>query len=67
MLKKMDHDKYQKAIRRKTDEELKFILKDANEAACANPEGPNVGYYLDEVAYCLMELKRRRETTTEGC
>ena len=60
MLKKMDHDKYQKSLRRKTDEELNFILKDANEAACANPDGPNVGYYLDEVAYCILELNRRK-------
>ena len=61
MLKKMDHVKYPRSLRKKTDEELKFILKDANEAACANPDGPNVGYYLDEVAYCIMEQKRRKD------
>lgn len=60
MLKKMDHAAYQKGLRSKTDEELQFIAKDANEAATVNPQGVNAGYYADEVHYALAELKRRQ-------
>lgn len=57
--KVMDHAKYQAGLRKKTEVELYYIIKDANEAAIANPGGENVGYYLDEVNYAQMELARR--------
>lgn len=59
MIKKMDHAEYQRNLRNKTIPELEFIIRDAKEAAQANPDGPNVGYYLDEVSYCSMELRKR--------
>lgn len=59
MLKKMDHAKYQQNLKRKTIDELKYIIKDASEAEKANPDGPNAGYYTDEVLYASMELLRR--------
>lgn len=61
MSKKMNHAEYQKSLRKRTEAQLRFIMKDAAEAAEAvkelNPE--SAGYYLDEVSYAAMELKRR--------
>lgn len=60
--KKMDHSEYQKRLRTKSDDELKYIIKDAREAIEANPENPNNGYYQDEISYASMELKRRGQS-----
>lgn len=60
VIKKMDHAAYQKALKGKTAAELHYIVKDAGEAAAANPTSPNNGYYLDEVHYASMELRRRQ-------
>lgn len=56
----MNHSEYQKKVRRMSDEELRFVAKDAQAALEAFPENPNAGYYQDEVCYCGMELNRRR-------
>lgn len=61
MIKQMDHEKYPKSLKRKTIDELKYIIKDASEAEKANPDGPNAGYYADEVLYANMELAKRNE------
>lgn len=55
----MDHAKYPKTLRNKDEAALRFIIQDAKEAAEANPQNPNVGYYLDEVCYAAAELRRR--------
>jgi hypothetical protein len=62
-LKYMDHTAYPKKVRKMSDEQLFFIIKDAREAIRAMPDGPNVGYYQDEVNYCVNELfiRRKRE------
>ena len=60
MAKIMDHSRYAKAMRAKSDEQLRFIINDAAEAARVNPQGENAGYYLDEVHYAAAELRRRR-------
>lgn len=57
--KKMDHAKYQKSLKNKSEAELNFIIKDASEAIAANPDNPNNGYYTDEIHYAYMELTRR--------
>ncbi len=59
LTKKMDHAAYQARCRARTVAELRYIAKDAAEAARALPNGQNAGYYLDEVSYCGMELRRR--------
>ncbi len=61
MIKQIDHDKYPKSLKRKTIDELKYIIKDASEAEKANPDGPNAGYYADEVLYASMELNKRQQ------
>ena len=58
--KTMDHAAYQKSLRGKSEEALRFAIKDAQEAIAAMPDGENAGYYADEVSYCSMELARRR-------
>lgn len=60
MIKRMDHVAYPKSLKRKSDAELRFIIKDAHDAAKAMPGGVNEGYYLDEVLYCCDELAKRR-------
>jgi hypothetical protein len=59
MLKTMNHGQYQKNLKTKSVESLRFILKDAKEALEANPANPNNGYYADEVHYAAAELQRR--------
>jgi hypothetical protein len=56
----IDHAAYQRKVRTLTEESLRFIIKDANEAIAANPDGCKVGYYADEINYCCMELAARR-------
>ena len=60
-MKTMNHAEYQKGLKRKTEDQLRFIIKDAAEARDAFPMGENAGYYADEVHYAAMELKRRLE------
>lgn len=60
-MKKMNHTTYPLGLKKKTDDELRFIMKDAQEAHDAFPTSENAGYYLDEVLYAAMELKARWE------
>ena len=60
-MKTMNHGDYMKKVKKMTDAQLRFTAQDAQEAAEAMPHGENVGYYLDEVNYCLQELARRNE------
>jgi len=55
----INHSEYQIKARSKSDECLRFIIRDAKEAIVANPEGEKARYYADEVCYCSMELTRR--------
>ena len=57
--KVMDHAKYQRDLKTKSVESLRYIIKDAREAIQANPNNPNNGYYADEVHYAHAELRRR--------
>jgi hypothetical protein len=59
MTKTMNHKEYPKSLKHKTDAELRYIIKDATEAAEANKENPNNGFYLDEVHYAAAELRKR--------
>lgn len=57
--KRMDHTAYPHNLRSKSEAELRYIIKDAGEAAAAQPQGENNGYYTDEVLYAAQELRRR--------
>lgn len=58
--KVMDHGAYRAQLKRKSIPELLFIIRDANQAIEANPDGPNAGYYADEVHYAATEWKFRK-------
>lgn len=60
MPKQMDHIQYPKSLKNKSDDQLRFIAKDAQEAAATHPDGENAGYYLDEALYATTELNRRQ-------
>ena len=61
-MKTMDHAGYQKRCRKMTDAELRFTISDARQAAeTGKGWNDNVGYYLDEIHYCSMELSRRQK------
>lgn len=66
MKKIMNHSEYKRALKGKTDDELRFTMNDAMAAANANPTGDNVDYYLDEVCYCADELFERRQKQNKG-
>lgn len=58
------HTKTMAAMREKSNDSLKFIIKDAGEAARAAQNLGNTvaeGKYQDEVHYASMELKRRKD------
>jgi len=58
---KIDHTEYPKRLKKKSDDALRFIIKDADEAMKVNPDSEKSknGYYADEINYAAMELKRR--------
>jgi hypothetical protein len=58
-MKTMNHSEYPKQLRQRSEAELRFIIKDAQEAQAANPSNPNNSYYADEVCYAAAELRRR--------
>lgn len=58
-MNQINHTAYPKSLKSKSDEALRYIIKDAGEAMAAMPEGPKAGYYADEQHYCAMELARR--------
>jgi hypothetical protein len=60
-MKTMNHTEYQKNLKHKSFAELHYILKDAQEAIKAMPDGINAGYYADEINYAAMELNRRKK------
>ena len=55
----INHTEYPKSLRSKSDESLRYIIKDAKEALFLFPECDKSGYYADEINYCSMELARR--------
>jgi len=43
-------------------ESLKYIMFDCSRALEAMPDNPKAGQYQDEILYCAMELKKRRNS-----
>ena len=60
--KVMKHAEYQERIAKLPSAALRFIAKDAKEAVAAMPDGPNAGYYQDEICYCADELQKRADS-----
>ena len=55
-----DYFKYVTAARKFTKDQLEYAIRDASEAAAANPDGIKAQYYRDEVAICENILLVRR-------
>lgn len=58
-MKKMNHSEYMKKVKSLDDNQLRYIIKDCQEAMDAIPDNPNNSFYQDEIHYCAMELSRR--------
>jgi dTDP-4-amino-4,6-dideoxygalactose transaminase len=61
-MKQINHGEYMKKVKTLTEESLRYIIKDCQEAITAMPNGEKAGYYADEINYCAMELSRRAST-----
>ncbi len=57
----IDHTNYPKTLKAKSDDSLRYIIADCKATLEANPNGSKAGYYMDEIHYCAMELKRRAD------
>lgn len=62
------HSRTMDGMKLKTDDSLRYIYKDATEAAEAGEkmDNPKSGQYRDEAHYAAMELERRRKLRTGG-
>jgi hypothetical protein len=61
-MKQINHGEYMKKVKTLTEESLRYIIKDCQEAITAMPNSEKAGYYADEIHYCSMELSRRAST-----
>jgi hypothetical protein len=62
VIKNMDHGAYMRKVRRMDDVALEFTIRDCREVIRLQADfNPNIGYYMDEIHYCSMELRRRKE------
>lgn len=61
------HSKTMEEMKRKDDDALRFILKDATQAAEAGEKfgNPKSGQYRDEAHYASMEIQRRKKGGTQ--
>jgi hypothetical protein len=55
----LNHTEYRKKVKRMSEDQLRYTIKDCREAIEAMPHGPKAGWYMDEIHYCAAELKRR--------
>ena len=58
-MREINHTEYPKSLRNKSDDSLRYIIKDAQEALFCFPQSDKSGYYADEINYCAMELQSR--------
>lgn len=59
-MNQINHADYQKKVKKLSDDVLRYIIKDCQEALKNMPNSPKAGYYADEISYCSMELNRRK-------
>jgi hypothetical protein len=56
----MDHSAYMKKVKRMTQAELEYTIKDCKEVLAVWVDHPNCSYYSDEICYCSTELHQRK-------
>lgn len=60
MTKIMNHSEYIKKTKTMTDSQLSHVIDDCREVIRLQSDfNPNIGYYMDEMHYCAMELNIR--------
>jgi hypothetical protein len=62
----INHTEYPKTLKNKSDDSLRYIIKDCRETLAVNPNGSKAGYYMDEIHYCAMELKARADKAAKA-
>ena len=55
----INHKEYMAKVKNMSEQALRYTIKDARAAHDAMPDGAKAGYYLDEISYCMMELRKR--------
>ena len=53
------HSEYIAREAKRSDDELRYVIKDCKEAIAADPDNPKSSQYADEINYCSMELFKR--------
>jgi hypothetical protein len=53
------HGDYMALAAKRSDDELRYVIKDCQQAIAANPDNPKSSQYADEINYCVMELFKR--------
>ena len=62
MPKVMNHSEYMKKTRTMDESSLRHVIKECKEVIeLQSSFNENVGYYMDEIHYCCMELNRREK------
>lgn len=61
----INHTEYPKSLRNRSDDALRYTIRDASAAMEAMPQGHKAGYYADEIHYCAMELNSRAAARAE--
>ncbi len=56
----MNHTEYMNKTRKMSDDSLRYVIKDCQEALKANPDSEKAGHYADEICYCSMEIVKRK-------
>jgi len=62
----IDHANYPKSLKGRSDDSLRFTIKDCQAAMKAMPDNPKCGYYADEIHYCGMELHSRTKAAQDA-
>lgn len=61
MRNQLDHTYYMKKVKTMTNESLRFVIQDCQQAIKSFPNGEKAGWYQDEIHYCSMELNKRKK------
>ena len=60
------HSDYIESCKKRSDDSLRYIMQDCRNAIEAMPENPKCSQYMDEIHYCAMELRRRKDILNRG-
>ena len=64
-MRQINHTAYPRSLRNKSDDMLRYIIKDCQETLTLFPQTDKANYYADEINYCSMELNKRAAARAE--